>query len=261
MLFADHLTIQNLSLLFSPFSHGKESHGVKLPPPMIGIASKTGPKPSSAPGALVSPFAVMICSDIKTRRFLEIQSLHIYLHLMRHCWLVPYPYILQNQTVCASPGSSLKKGRRTEGSYRVKHEGMNATSNRWHQGTLQPPPQGCKQPHPHESGFFIQLYPFLTSLLNACGCGEQSVPASGSRLICVKDQGKNKKGCRRISLQKPAPLCGPGQAVITDNTFHISQREVIYPSQGRPMTAVMLCGCTGYVMMSFQRRNQRLASV
>ena len=89
----------------------------------------------------------------------------------------------------------------------------------------------------------------------------ESVPASGSRLICVKDQGKNKKGCRRISLQKPAPPPGLGQAAITDNTFHISQREVIYPSQGRPMTAVMLCGYSGYVMMSFQRRNQRLASV
>lgn len=91
-------------------------------------------------------------------------------------------------------------------------------------------------------------------------CGERSSLREPSNL-CERPREKNKKGCRRISLQKPAPLPGPGQAAITDNTFRISQREVIYPSQGRPMTAVMLCGRAGYAMMSFQRRNQRLASV
>lgn len=90
----------------------------------------------------------------------------------------------------------------------------------------------------------------------------ESILASGSHQICVKDQGKNKKKAAEGSnCKKKAPLPSPRQAAITDNTFCISQGEVIYPSQGRPMMAVMLCGCTGYVMMSFQRRNQRLASV
>lgn len=91
-------------------------------------------------------------------------------------------------------------------------------------------------------------------------CGECSSLREPSNL-CERPREKTKKGCRRISLQKPAPLPGPGQAAITDNTFRISQREVIYPSQGRPMMAVMLCGRAGYAMMSFQRKNQRLASV
>lgn len=90
---------------------------------------------------------------------------------------------------------------------------------------------------------------------------EKSVPAPESHLICVKDQGKNKKMLQKDLIAKTSPPACLGQAEITDNIFHISQREVIYPSQGRPMMAVMLCGCTGYVMMSFQRRNQRLASV
>lgn len=90
--------------------------------------------------ALVSPFSVMTCFDIKTRRFLEIQSLCIYLHLVKHCWLVPYPYLLQNKTLCASPGSSLKKGRRTEGSYSLADVGlsMKAFSSECHQQQMAP---------------------------------------------------------------------------------------------------------------------------
>lgn len=91
----------------------------------------------------------------------------------------------------------------------------------------------------------------------------ESVPASRSLEspnLCERPREKQNR-LQKDLIAYPAPLPGPGQAAITDNTFHISQREVIYPSQGRPMTAVMLCGCTGYAMMSFQRRNQRFASV
>lgn len=119
-----------------------------------------------------------------------------------------------------------------------------------------------EQPHQHEPGFFMQPHPSLTSLMPVdvhSHCGEGS--SLRSPLICVKDQEQKPKNLQKDPIAKPSPPAQPGQAVIADNTFRISKREVIYPSQGRPRTAVMLCGCPGYAMMSFQRRNQRLASV
>lgn len=83
-------------------------------------------------------------------------------------------------------------------------------------------------------------------------CGEPSSVLESCNL-CERPR-ENQKGCRRISEQRAVPLPVPSQAVITDNTFHISQREVIYPSQVEPVAAVMLCGCSGYAMMSFQRK-------
>lgn len=83
-------------------------------------------------------------------------------------------------------------------------------------------------------------------------CGEPSSVLESCNL-CERPR-ENQKGCRRISEQRAIPLPVPSQAVITDNTFHISQREVIYPSQVEPVAAVMLCGCSGYAMMSFQRK-------
>lgn len=87
-----HLTIQKQvsGEPQSPFL-SFQSQTVKLLLPTICVASKTRPKSSSAPGVLVSPFSVMTCFDIQKRCFLEIQSLCIYLHPMKHCCLVPYP--------------------------------------------------------------------------------------------------------------------------------------------------------------------------
>lgn len=138
---AGHLTIpkQVSGEPQSPFL-SFQSWTVKLPLPMICIVSKTRAKPSSTPGALASPFSVMTCFDIKTRWFLEIQSLCSYLHLVKHCRLVPYPYLLQNKPLCASPGSSLKKGRRTEGSYSLADVGLStkAFGSECHQQQMAP---------------------------------------------------------------------------------------------------------------------------
>lgn len=83
-------------------------------------------------------------------------------------------------------------------------------------------------------------------------CGEPSSVLESCNL-CERPR-ENQKGCRRISEQRAVPLPILSQTVITDNTFHISQREVIYPSQVEPVAAVMPCGCLGYAMMSFQRK-------
>lgn len=180
----------------------------------------------------------------------------------------PISKILQNPTLCSSPGSSLKQGRsRGGGGYSLAHMRLSTKtfSSECHQREMALGDIAAvtsEQPHPHQPGFFIQPQPSLTSLLNACGWAQPLWRVSQTQdlsNLCERPRTKQ-RSCRRIQLQKPAPLAGPGKAVIADNTFRISKREVIYPSQGRPRTAVMLCGCPGYAMMSFQRRNQRLAS-
>jgi len=59
---------------------------------------------------------------------------------MKHCWLVPYPHLLQIKTLCASPSSSLRKGRRTEGSHSSADMGLSrkAFSSECHQQQMAP---------------------------------------------------------------------------------------------------------------------------
>lgn len=166
-----------------------------------------------------SPFSVMTYFDIKARWFLQIQPLCIYLHLTKPCQLVSHPYLLQNETLCTSPGSALKKVRRRESDYSLANMGLSikAFSSKCHQqqmapGTLQSP-QGCKQPHPHESGFSGQLHPFPASLLNACGCSQPLRKAFwplGVIKFVWKTKGKIKKRLQRdLIAKKKSPPAQP----------------------------------------------------
>lgn len=92
------------------------------------------------------------------------------------------------------------------------YSAVKATSNRRHQGTLQPLHQGCKQPHPHESGFFIQLQPFLTFLLKPMDAHshweECSSPWEPPNL-CERPR-KEQKNAAEGSHCKNQPPCLPG---------------------------------------------------
>lgn len=132
---------------------------------------------------------------------------------------VPVSTILQNHTLGSSPGSSLKQGRARGDSSSLAHTRLSTkTSSRaCHQPEMAPGDIAAvtsEQPYPQEPGFFIQLQPSVTSLLNACGVhnyrGEG--PRLRSCLICVKDQEQNKpKKLQKDRIAKASPPGGSGR--------------------------------------------------
>lgn len=180
---------------------------------------------------------------------------------------IPNCLLASNKALLASPTSipCTEQGKeRRKGSCSLAHVGLSkkAFSSECHQqqmaaGDIAVSPQGCKQPHPHESGCLVQLHPLLTSPLYTFGCSQslrRAFPESCN--LCERPREKQ-KGCRRISLQEstPCPSCDYRQYL----PYFSKGNDISFPSGAHG--GCPACGRAGYAMMSFQRRAQGLTSV